>query len=156
MDPQRFKAVLITATLVGLGIGLMVFGWKRVRADGLLDQNSAATEGRVIDSSVYTGSRGGEWPSLVVEYSPPEHEPVTRKFPVSRSIYQAALETGTAMVHYWPDDPRISRVDRFETLPYRLAIGLGGIILFAGLICLFHFMKGPAIKSPAHLRTEPG
>jgi hypothetical protein len=144
MDPQRFKAVLITAALVGLGIGLMVFGWKMVRTDGLLDQNSAAIEGRVIDSSVYTGSRGGEWPSLVVEYSPPEHEPITRKFPVGQSTYRAALETRTAMVRYWPDDPRISRVDRFETLPYQLAIGLGGMILFAGLLCLFHFIKGPS------------
>jgi len=144
MDPQRFKSVLITATLVGLGIGLMVFGWTTVRADSLLDKNSAAIEGRVIDSSVYTGSRGGEWPSLVVEYSPPEHEPITRKFPVGQSTHQAALQTRTAMVHYWPDDPRISRVDRFETLPYQLAIGLGGMILFAGLLCLFHFRKGPS------------
>lgn len=153
MDLQKFKALLITVTLLGMGFGLMGFGWNMVRTDGLLDQKSTATEGRVIDSSVYTGSRGGEWPSLVVEYSPTAHEPITRKFEVDRSTYQTALETKRVVVNYWPDDPRISRVNRFETLPYQLLIGLGGMILFAGLFCLMRYLKGP---SPARLDTEPG
>lgn len=157
MDPQKFKAVLITAALLGMGIGLMGFGWNMVRTDGLLDQKSAATEGRVIDSSVYKGSRGGEWPSLVVEYSPTAHEPITRKFDVNRSTYQTALETRKVIVHYWPDDPRISRVNRFETLPYQLLIGLGGMILSAGLFCLIRFLKWPSKAGPAaRMGTEPG
>lgn len=142
MDLQKFKAVLITTTLLGMGIGLMIFGWSRVRTDRLLDQSSAATEGRVVDSWVYTGSRGGEWPTIVVEYSPPAHEPITRNFNVDKSTYKTALETHKAMVNYWPEDPRISRVIRYETLPYQLVIGLGGIVLFAGLICFMHFMNG--------------
>lgn len=147
MDLQKFKAVLITTTLLGMGIGLMIFGWSRVRADRLLDQSSIATEGRVVDSRVYKGSRGGEWPTLVVEYSPEAHGPITRDFDVDKSTYQTALETGKVMVSYWPGDPKIGRVTRFETLPFQLLIGLGGIILLAGLICLHHYRKGTGMGS---------
>jgi Protein of unknown function (DUF3592) len=154
MDLQKFKAVLITATLLGIGIGLMGFGWNMVRTDGLLDQNSAATEGRVIDSSVYTGSRGGEWPSLVVEYTPTAHAPITRKFAVNQSTYQTALETRKVVVNYWPDDPRIGRVNRFETLPFQLLIGLGAMILLAGLFCLVRYLKWPSkAESPTQVGT---
>jgi hypothetical protein len=141
MDLQKFKAVLIIATLIGMGIGLLGFGWNRVRTDRLLDQSSAATEGRVVDSWVHKGSRGGEWPTLVVEYSPAAHEPITRNLAVDRSTYQTALETRKVVVNYWPKDPRISRVTRFETLPFQLLIGLGGIILLAGLFCLQRYIR---------------
>ena len=141
MELQKFKAILIITTLIGMGVGLTAFGWNRVRTDRLLDRSSAATEGRVVDSWVYTGSRGGEWPTLVVEYAPPAHEPLTRNFSVDSSTYRTALETRKVTVHHLPGDPRISRVTRFETLPFQLLIGLGGAILFAGVLCLHHFMK---------------
>lgn len=141
MDFQKAKPVLVIATLIGMGVGLLGFGWNRVRTDRLLDQSSAATEGRVIDSWVHTGSRGGEWPTLVVEYSPAAHEPVTRNFDVNQTTYQTALETRKVTVHYFPEHPRISRVTRFETLPFQLLTGLGGAILFAGLFGFVHYMK---------------
>ena len=141
MEPKTFKAVLIIVTLIGMGIGLIIFGWNRVRTDRLLDQDSDTTEGKVIDSWVHTGSRGGEWPTIVVEYSPAGSQPITRNFDVNQSTYQTALDTRKVTVHFWPDDPKISRVVRFETLPFQILIGLGGFILFAGLVCLLHFMK---------------
>ena len=141
MELQKFKAVLIITTLLGMGVGLTAYGWNRVRTDRLLDRSSAATEGRVVDSWVHTGSRGGEWPTLVVEYSPAAHEPLTRNFSVDSSSYRTAMETREVTVHYLPEDPRISRLTRFETLPFQLLIGLGGVILFAGIVCLHHFMK---------------
>jgi len=141
VEPKTFKAVLIIVTLIGMGIGLIIFGWNRVRTDRLLDQDSDTTEGKVIDSWVHTGSRGGEWPTIVVEYSPAGSQPITRNFDVNQSTYQTALDTRKVTVHFWPDDPKISRVVRFETLPFQILIGLGGFILFAGLVCLLHFMK---------------
>ncbi len=147
MDLQKFKAVLIIVTLIGMGIGLSGFGWSRVRTDRLLDQSSDATEGRVVDSSVYKGSRGGEWPTLVVEYSPGEHGPITRSFDVDRSTYQTALATGKVRVSYRPEDPRISRITRFETLPFQILTGLGGMILLAGLFCLHRYRKGAGMGS---------
>ncbi len=141
MESKTFKAVLIIVTLVGMGIGLVIFGWNRVRTDRILDKNSDTIEGRVVDSWVHTGSRGGEWPTIVVKYSPPGNQPITRNFDVNQSTYQTALETRKVTVHYWPDDPNISRIVRFETLPFQILIGLGGFILFAGLVCLLHFMR---------------
>jgi hypothetical protein len=132
-----------------MGVGLTVFGWNRVRTDRLLDRSSAPTEGRVVDSWVHTGSRGGEWPTLVVEYSPAAHEPLTRNFDVDSSTYRTALETRKVTVHHLPEDPRISRVTRFETLPFQLLIGLGGAILFAGIVCLIHFMRKRSKVEPA-------
>lgn len=149
MDLQKFKAVLIIATLIGMGVGLTVFGWNRVRTDRLLDRSSAPTEGRVVDSWVHTGSRGGEWPTLVVEYSPAAHEPLTRNFDVDSSTYRTALETRKVTVHHLPEDPRISRVTRFETLPFQLLIGLGGAILVAGIVGLIHFMRKRSKVEPA-------
>jgi hypothetical protein len=92
-----------------------------------------------------------------VEYSPTSHKPITRKFAVNRSTYQTALETRKVIVNYWPDDPQISRVDRFETLPYQLLIGLGGMILNAGLFCLMRYLKEPPKAGPhSRLGAEPG
>lgn len=141
MDLQKFKVVLITTTLFGMGIGLAGYGWNKVRTDRLLDERSDTVEGRVVDSWVHTGSRGGEWPTIVVEYSPPAHGPITRNFDINQSTYQTALETRKVTVNYWPEDPRISRVTRFETLPFQLLTGLGGLILLAGLACLPHCLK---------------
>lgn len=149
MELQKFKAVLIIITLIGMGVGLTAFGWNRVRTDRLLDRSSAPTEGRVVDSWVHTGSRGGAWPTLVVEYSPPGHESLSRNFSVDTSTYRTSLETRMVTVHYLPEDPRISRVTRFETLPFQLLICLGGAILFAGILCLFHFMKKRPNTGPA-------
>lgn len=142
MEVQKLKAILITVTLIGIGIGLSVFGWSRVRTDRLLDQSSVATEGRVVDSRVYKGSRGGQWPTLVVEYTPAGQAAITRDFDVDSSTYQKALETGKVTVSYWPGDPRIGRVTRFTVLPFQLLTGLGVLILLAGLLCLHHFRKG--------------
>lgn len=142
MELQKFKVILTVTTLIGMGIGLLGFGWNRVRSDQLLDQSSQQTEGRVIDSWVHKGARGGEWPTLVVKYAPAAHAPITRNFDVDQSTYQTALETRKVVVNYWPEDPQISRVTRFETLPFQLLIGLGGLILLAGLICLWHYLKG--------------
>jgi hypothetical protein len=92
-----------------------------------------------------------------VEYSPTSHKPITRKFAVNRSTYQTALETRKVIVNYWPDDPQISRVDRFETLPYQLLIGLGGMILIAGLFCLMRSLTEPPKAGPhSRLGAEPG
>lgn len=158
MTYQKFKAVLITTTLIGIGIGLVAYGWNSVRTNRLLDESSATAEGRVVDSWVYTGSRGGEWPTLAVEYSPAAHGPVTRNFDVNQAAYQTALETRRVTVNYLPEDPRISRVTRFETLPFQLLIGLGGAILVAGLFCLVHYMKERSKIESAdhHPGAEPG
>ncbi len=155
MDFQKAKPILVIATLIGMGVGLLGFGWNRVRTDRLLDRSSAATEGRVIDSWVHTGSRGGEWPTLVVEYSPAAHDPVTRNFDVNQTTYQTALETRRVTVHYFPGDPRISRVTRFETLPFQILTGLGGVILLAGLFCIVHYMKERSEAGPAGTRKSP-
>ncbi|MGL4401057.1 MAG: hypothetical protein ACRCXD_14400 [Luteolibacter sp.] len=157
MDFQKAKPILVIATLIGMGVGLLGFGWDRVRTDRLLDRSSAATEGRVMDSWVHTGSRGGEWPTLVVEYVPTAHAPITRKFDVNQTTYQTALETRKVTVHYFPEDPRISRVTRFETLPFQLLTGLGGAILLAGFFCFVHYMKKRSKVGPGgQPGAEPG
>lgn len=150
---QHTKPVLITATLIGIGIWLLGFGWTRVRADRLLDQRSATTEGRVTDGWISTGSRGGKWSTLVVEYVPPLHAPITRNFDVNATTYETGLATRKVTVTYLPEDPRISRVTRFETLPFQLLIGLGAAILLSGFFCLWHFLKSLSKSTSA---GQPG
>lgn len=138
---QYAKPALVTATLLGLGVWLLGFGWTRVRTDRLLDQRSAVTEGRVIEGSTRSGLRGGQFSSLVVEYTPALHAPITREFDVDGATYKTGLATLKATVTYYPEDPWISRVTRFETLPFQILIGLGGVMLVSGILCLWHFMK---------------
>jgi hypothetical protein len=37
MDFRKAKPILVIATLIGMGVGLLGFGWNRVRTDRLLD-----------------------------------------------------------------------------------------------------------------------
>jgi hypothetical protein len=136
MFSRSFEPALIILSLLGVGIGLGGFGWIQVRTDSRLDQRSSVVEGRVIDAATRALSRGGQSSTVVVEYLPVQHDPITRKFDVDGSTYRAALETGKVDVAYLPDDPRVSRVTRFATMPYQVLIGLGGLMVLSGLFCL--------------------
>lgn len=132
------------STVMVLGIGLAAFGWTRARTDVRLDQRNAVIQGKVIDGFISTGMRGGQWSHLVVEYHPANHAPVRRKFDVDRQTYQSGLETRTSTVTYLPEDPQVSRVTRFSTLPYQILFWVGGIMALVGLVGLLCFLRTSA------------
>lgn len=144
---HTFKPLLCISTVIIIGTGLMVFGWSRARSDLLLDLRNAVTEGRVIDGSVSTGMRGGQWSHLVVEYCPANHAPITRKFDVDAATYRTSLDTRKATVTYLPEDPEVSRVTRFAPLPFQILTWVGGLFALTGVISLLFFMKSRA-KAP--------
>jgi hypothetical protein len=148
MWQHHFKAFLITSFLLGVGLWLTIFGWSYVQTDQRLKQSSAVVEGRVVSSSTYKLSRGGQSSALVVKYTPPNHPTITKKFDVSSGDYQTAQATGKAKVTYFPEDPQVSRVTEFEILPFQVLIGLGGLMIMAGLFCLLHALK-PTGKTSA-------
>ena len=141
MWQHHFKAFLITGFLLGVGLWLTSFGWSYVKSDQRLNQSSAVVEGRVVSSSTYKLSRGGQSSTLVVKYTPPNHPPITKAFDVSSGDYQTAQDTGKAKVTYSPEDPQVSRVTQFEILPFQVLIGLGGLMTLAGLFCLLHAVR---------------
>jgi hypothetical protein len=144
MSHHGFKAFLCITFLLLVGIYLMASGWTRLKTDHQLDQRSAVIEGRVIDGYVSKGMRGGQWSHLVVEYHPPDHAPITRKFDVDGATYRAALDTRKATVTYLPEDPKVSRMTEFAPLPFKILVWLGGIMIVCGLISIWHFMKNRA------------
>jgi len=129
-----------------IGVGLSLFGWSRLKNDLQLDQRNAVIEGKVINGYVTTGMRGGKWSHLVVEYQPPNHEPIRRKFDVDSTTYSSGLETRKTTVIYYPEDPQISRVTKFADLPYKILVWLGGAIALAGVIGLGCILRGVASR----------
>ena len=134
------KVILIVGFLVGVGIWLLNFGWGYVQTARRLDQSSAVVEGRVISSSTQRLSRGGQYSTLVVEYTPANHPTITKEFAVDSDDYESAQATGKAKVTYLPKDPKLSRVTDFAIFPFHVLIGLGGIMLLSGLFCLGHWI----------------
>ena len=139
MSTHFIKPVLIIAFLMSMGTWLLTFGWTRVRTDQQLDRRSAVTEGRVVDGSTHRLSKGGQTSTLIVEFVPDQQAAITREFDVDRSTYQSGLDSGKVTVTYLPEDPRVSRVTRFDPLPYQILMGFGGLVLLSGLFCLGHF-----------------
>jgi|JI9StandDraft_2_1071091.scaffolds.fasta_scaffold652207_1 uncharacterized membrane protein YphA (DoxX/SURF4 family) len=135
---QHLKAFLITIFLLGVGIGLLSFGWTQVQTDQRLEKSTATVEGRVISSSTKRGSRGGQYSALVVEYKPVDSPAIRKEFDVGSSDYHAAKETGKARVTYLPEDPQVSRVTHFAVMPFWVLSVLGGVMILAGLFCLVH------------------
>ena len=152
MLPQQFKVILIITFLLGVGIWLLSFGWTHVQTDQRLEKSSAEVDGRVISSSSHRLSKGGHSFTLVVEYTPQNHGPITKGFDVDGSDYTAAQETGKARVTYQPEDPQVSRVTKFAVLPFQILIGLGGIMILSGFFCLVHALM---TKEKASLSTGP-
>lgn len=148
MSRRLLEPLLCVSVLLGLGIGLLAFGWSYLRTDFQLDKKSATVEGRVIDGSTrQLSSKGGQSSILVVEYLPANHAAIIREFDVDSTTYKSCLETGKATVTYFPEEPQISRVTRFDSLPYQILMVLGGIMIVAGMICVRHFMKRGKISS---------
>jgi hypothetical protein len=141
--------MLVIVILTGAGGSLLAFGLHRARTWRLLDRNAAVAEGIVIDASTRSLAKGGQSSTLVVEYAPQNHKPITRNFDVDGDTYRASMESGKASVTYLPDQPEISRVTRFAILPIQILAGLGGLMLLAGLICLGHAIRlGSGEQSP--------
>ena len=136
MHPRLLQPLLIIVFLIGMGIWLMYSGWTRVWTDQRLDQSSAVTSGRVVEAATRALSKGGQSSTLVVEYAPAEHAPITREFDVDGSAYRSGVERGTVQVTYLPADPQVARVVRFDPMPSWILIGFGGIVLLAGFSCL--------------------
>lgn len=147
---QTIRSLLIATSLIVTGLWLFSFGWTRVRTDQRLDQTSAVTTGRVIDGATESLSKGGQYSTLVVEYTPGGQAPITREFEVDSTTYRNSLETGEISVTYLPGDPQVSRVVRFASMPYQILIGFGGLILLSGLLVLWLLARkgatGPAGK----------
>jgi hypothetical protein len=138
MWQQHFKAILIIIFLFGVGIGLTIFGWKHVHDAQRLEKSSAVAEGRVISSSTERLSRGGQSSTAVVEYVPSNHPAITKKFYIDSDDYQTAQSTGKLKVTYLPEDPQVSIVTDFAIMPFQILIGLGSLMILAGLFCLIH------------------
>jgi len=107
---KHISAALAVSFLIGGGIWLLIFAWSELQTARRLEKSSAVVEGRVISSSTQKLSKGGQYSTLVVEYTPAGHPPVTRKFAVNSDDYTAAQSTGKARVTYAPEAPQISRV----------------------------------------------
>jgi hypothetical protein len=150
-DPihHTFKPLLCISTVLLIGIGLTSFSWNRVRTDQLLDQRNSVIEGKVINGWITKGQRGGQWSTLEVEYQPASHPLIKREFDADRATYEAGLETRKVAVTYFPEDPGIARVTRFETTPFQILMGFGGLITLGGFVGLGHFIKSRRKTNPA-------
>jgi hypothetical protein len=142
MWQTRFKAILVTAVLLGVGPWLFLFSWNHLQDASRLDQSAAVVEGHVIRSSSERLSKGGHSYTLVVEYIPANHAPITKEFDVDGGDFTTARETGKAKVTYVPEEPEISRVTHFAALPFQVLLALGGLMMLGGAGCLTHACLG--------------
>jgi hypothetical protein len=58
IDPQKFKAVLITSALLGIGIGLMGFGWNMIRTDQVPGTPKSGEVPQCLDPEAVAGLFG--------------------------------------------------------------------------------------------------
>lgn len=133
---EKIVKTVITVFLFGGGLWMLATSGSSILAEQKLQQSSAVVEGRVIDGSVRSLSKGGQSLRLEVEYVPAGHAPITRTFDVDTADYQAAMTSRKALVTYHPADPEVSRVTQFAMLPNWVVMGLGAFMVVAGLICL--------------------
>jgi hypothetical protein len=141
MRPKSLRPILIIGFLTVVGAWLMMTGWNAVHENESLDQRAAIVEGTVIEAETRALAKGGQSSTLVVEFTPQNHKPITRKFDVDGDTYRASLESGKASVTHLPENPEISRVTRFAILPFQILVGLGAFMLVAALACLFHALR---------------
>jgi Protein of unknown function (DUF3592) len=145
MQQKKLQWLLVTGFLIGVGAWLLGFSWLYVQKHERLEKSSVVVDGRMISSAKHPLSRGGQTYTLVVEYKPAEHPAITKEFDVDGTDYKEALDTGKTKVSYLPEDPHVSLVTHFAILPFQILIGLGGIILFAGLFCLASGLRTKAM-----------
>ena len=138
---KKLAPLLVLGFLLGGGTCLVVWSWQQVRTHQLLDRGAAVVVARVMKSATRSLSKGGQSWTLVVEYAPEGREAMTRRFDVDGSTYRAAIASGNASVTYLPSNPKIARVTRFAILPFQCLIGLGGLMLVAGVSCIIHLMR---------------
>lgn len=141
MRQEHFVATLVTAFLVGGGLFLFYFGWDDLTTLQRLEQRSAVTEGRVIAKATRALSRGGQSSTLVVEYQPAGHPVITKTFDVDGPTYRAAVASGKARVTYHPEEPAISLITKFAALPFQVLVGLGVVMVIAGVFCAWHVLR---------------
>ncbi|MCB1889848.1 MAG: hypothetical protein KDH20_19735 [Rhodocyclaceae bacterium] len=139
-------AWLVIAFLLGGGAYLTTSGWDNVYTLHRLEQASSAVEGRVLGKATRALSRGGQSWTLVVEYQPEGHPPLTKTFDVNGSTYRAAVASGVVRVTYHPDDPEVSLITKFAILPFQMLLGLGILMLLAGAFCVWIVRRPEAAK----------
>ena len=133
---EKIVKTVITVVLFGGGLWMLATSGSSILVEQKLQQSSAVVEGRVIDGSVRSLSKGGQSLRLEVEYVPAGHAPITRTFDVDTGDYQAAMASRKARVTYHPADPEVSRVTQFAMLPDWVCLALGAFMVAAGFICL--------------------
>jgi hypothetical protein len=139
---QQLKINLIVSALVSVGFYLACSGWYALETARLLKENSATTEGRLISSSSRAlSAKGGQSSQLVLEYKPENFPALTKEFDVDGDDYRKALSTRKATVTYLRQNPQVSRVTEFASMPYQILTALGACMILAGLFCFWHSKK---------------
>ncbi len=146
---EKIVKTVITVFLFGGGLWMLAASGSSILVEQKLQQSSAVVEGRVIDGSARSLSKGGQSLRLVVEYVPAGHAPITRTFDVDTADYQAAMASRNARVTYHPADPEVSRVTQFAMLPDWVVLALGAFMVMAGFICLRCEVETFRSSSPA-------
>ena len=139
---------IVTGFLVGAGSWILAWSWDQVSIHRALEHGAASIEGRVIDRSSRELQKGGQSWTLLVEYAPPGGRSLTKEFDVDGATYREATADGTVQVTYLPTDPEVARVTRFAILPFQALIGLGALMLAAGLFCFAHTLRAGGVFAP--------
>ena len=103
------RMVLGCVCLLG-GLALGAFGLKARMTAQRLDAEGVVVTGQVVDSRMTRGRRGSKSYHVVVEYSPEGKaldEPLTHRFSVSSSTFDATQAQRAVSVRHLPSDPTV-------------------------------------------------
>lgn len=146
----QFKRTLVLIYLLGVGIGLTVWGLSEIRQLRLLAKDGIVAEGKVVDHSEGHYSKRSSSYRLTVEYKPGEGAMLRKSMAVDGHVYRAAVASGTVPLRWLPSDPEICSAGDPIRFPYYCILAVGILQCVLGVFLLCRGPKDPtAAVAPA-------
>ncbi|MCI0650610.1 MAG: DUF3592 domain-containing protein [Planctomycetes bacterium] len=127
----------ITLFLLLIGSVLLIAGWVKFDEESALRRAGVDVEGNVIEKSQERRRRSGKKNYLTVQYSPSggrTGDTFTRRFSVSKSVYEATSTGAAIRVRCLPSDPKIAKLaGKSDESP--ILLGMGGVLFVLGAGC---------------------
>ena len=140
----KVKELFFFVVLAGIGVILIVGGFKEFKNSKRLIAEGQSTVGNVVDSEERRGRRGRRSYYLTVAFKTAQQQAVERELRVSKVVYNSGTQAGTVKVHYLAANPSVCQFGEKATAKYGtmvwgfLALGGGGFLL----INFFRAVKG--------------
>lgn len=159
---SKVKELFFFIVLAGIGVILIVGGFKEFKNSKRLIAEGKSTVGKVVDSEERRGRRGRRSYYLTVAFQTAQQQAVQRELRVSRVVYTSGTDTGAVKVNYLPSNPSVCQFGEKAAAKYGtmvwgfLALGGSSFLLFNFFRAVKGGSSGDVIASiPAKPASQP-